>query len=248
VLVGWGVATAAVLVATRAVAGEPAARRAAPALVLLPGAVWAATSADALFAGVLAMGIAVAVLGSRRAALAGGVVLGAGLLLTYGGAVLLLVPLVVHALRRRWSHAVLVVLGVATVLLATWATWGFWWLDGLRQARMAYWHGVASRRPSAYVAVLGNPTALLVAVGPAAVVGLTAVVARRSWTTAMLPLLALVAVTLADVSLLSKGEVERIWLPFTVWLGAAALGDKRWWLAAQAATGIAVQAVLVSTW
>ena len=64
----------------------------------------------------------------------------------------------------------------------------------------------------------------------------------------LLPLTALAAVTLADLSQLSRGEVERIWLPFAVWIGAAAVGDRRPWLAAQAATGLVVQAALVSPW
>jgi hypothetical protein len=32
----------------------------------------------------------------------------------------------------------------------------------------------------------------------------------------------LAAIVLADLSMLSKAEVERIWLPFTIWLTAAA--------------------------
>ena len=54
VLAAWGGAAAAALAAVREVAGEGAARRAAPALVLLPAAVWAGTSVDALFAGIAA--------------------------------------------------------------------------------------------------------------------------------------------------------------------------------------------------
>ena len=33
---------------------------------------------------------------------------------------------------------------------------------------------------------------------------------------------ALVAIVFADLSMLSKAETERIWLPFTIWLTAAA--------------------------
>jgi hypothetical protein len=61
-----------------------------------------------------------------------------------------------------------------------------------------------------------------------------------------------VAVILADVSGLSKAEVERIWLPFAVWLtaGAAALPARarRGWLAAQAATALCVNHLLLTTW
>ena len=46
---------------------------------------------------------------------------------------------------------------------------------------------------------------------------------------------ALVAIVFADLSMLSKAETERIWLPFTIWLTAAAAllppRSQRWWLA-----------------
>ncbi len=73
-------------------------------------------------------------------------------------------------------------------------------------------------------------------------------VARWQW----LPLAAAVAVVAADVSGLSKAEVERIWLPFGVWLvaGAAALPapGHRGWLAVQAATALAVNHLLLTPW
>jgi hypothetical protein len=248
ILLAWGAGIAAVVVAVRTVAGDATARRAVPALVLLPGAVWAATSGDALFAGVFALGIAIAVLGRPWHALVGGVVLGVGLLLTYGGAVLLLLPVVVHVQARRWAHVVWLGAGVAAVLVIVWAGTGFWWLDGLQATQGTYWHGVASRRPGLYLTALGNPTALAVLVGPAAVAGIVAGVRVRRWTTVLLPLAAAAAVALADVSQLSRGEVERIWLPFAVWIAAVSLGDRRGWLVAQASVGIAAQALLVSPW
>lgn len=52
----------------------------------------------------------------------------------------------------------------------------------------------------------------------------------------------------ADLSGLSKAEVERIWLPFAVWLPVAtahlSAGHRRWWLAAQAGTALAVNHLL----
>jgi hypothetical protein len=63
-----------------------------------------------------------------------------------------------------------------------------------------------------------------------------------------LPLAATAIVLLADLSGLSKAEVERIWLPFAVWLLVATArlpaADRRWWLAGQAATAIAVNHLL----
>jgi len=63
-----------------------------------------------------------------------------------------------------------------------------------------------------------------------------------------LPIAATAAVLAADLSGLSKAEVERIWLPFAVWLLVATThlphGHRRWWLAAQAATALAVNHLL----
>jgi hypothetical protein len=61
-----------------------------------------------------------------------------------------------------------------------------------------------------------------------------------------------VAIGLADLSGLSKAEVERIWLPFTVWLTAATAflpaASRKLWLAAQAATALAVNHLLLTNW
>jgi hypothetical protein len=63
---------------------------------------------------------------------------------------------------------------------------------------------------------------------------------------------AAMAVLIADLSGLSKAEVERIWLPFAVWLiaGAGLLPARqvRWWLAAQAVLALAVNHLLLTTW
>ncbi|MCA1588381.1 MAG: hypothetical protein LC744_06945 [Chloroflexi bacterium] len=243
VIAAWGVAAVAVLHAARSVLGEARARQAAPLLVVLPGAVWAATSADALFAAVLATGVAIAVAGKgdRRSALAGGAVLGAGLLLTYGGALLLLVPAAVAWHRRRPGDFVATVAGLAAVLVVA-AVAGFWWLDGLAATRVEYWDGLASVRPGGYLTLLGNPAALALATGPALAVGL----ARRR--PDVLAGAVLVAVAVADLSQLSRGEVERIWLPFVPWLALAAAPASRRLLAAQVATAVTVQAVLWSPW
>lgn len=61
-LAGWALAAACTLVAARAVSGEAAARRAAPALAVLPAALWAGTSLDALFAGVIALAVCLVLL------------------------------------------------------------------------------------------------------------------------------------------------------------------------------------------
>jgi methylthioxylose transferase len=61
-----------------------------------------------------------------------------------------------------------------------------------------------------------------------------------------------IAVLVADLSGLSKAEVERIWLPFAVWLiagtGLIPVRQARWWLAAQAVLALGVNHLLLTTW
>jgi hypothetical protein len=282
-IAAWGVAVAAALVAARAVAGERSARRAAPALAVLPAAVWAGTSLDPLFAAVAATGIALLAQAGRQGgssggrrgawAAAGGATLGAALLCSYGAVPLLLVAaagVVVTAggAAPLWRTAAVAAIAGGAVLGAA-AAAGFWWPDGLAATQDAYWEGIGADRPGLYLTLVGNPAALALAVGPATAAGLVAVLRRavrrtpfwaqqmaaeqpvvvpridRDW---VLPLVALAAVAAANLSQMSRGEVERIWLPFVPWLALAAPGDRRWWLAAQVGLGLALQSVLVSPW
>ena len=68
----------------------------------------------------------------------------------------------------------------------------------------------------------------------------------------LLPCAALLAILAADLSGLSKAEVERIWLPFAVWLPTGAVllpaGDRRCWLAVQAATALLINHLLLTAW
>jgi hypothetical protein len=68
----------------------------------------------------------------------------------------------------------------------------------------------------------------------------------------LLPLAAATAIVAADLSGLSKAEVERIWLPFAVWLPAGAgllpPGSRRTWLAVQAATALLINHLLLTVW
>lgn len=253
-VIGAGAAAApAALVAFRALAGEPLARRAALFVTLAPAAVWLGTSADALFCGVLAAGIALLALactaarGSRAnaTALLAGLVLGTGLMLSYGLAPLGLLALGVAAFTRRVRALVLAAAGVAAVLLAFGAA-GFWWPSGLQATHALYGAGAAARRPYLDFLVI-SPAAFALAIGPAAIAGLAALRGRRAW---VLPAGALAALAVAELSGLSRGETERIWLPFAPWLllAAAALPAPRRWLAAQLALALALQIVVVSQW
>ncbi|MCB0963135.1 MAG: hypothetical protein KDA98_07515 [Acidimicrobiales bacterium] len=223
-----------VLVTTREVAGEDRARRLAPFLALAPAAVWSVTSADLVFAAVAAWAIALAVLAtgddrdrSSRLGLgvASGLLWGLGIHLTYGLAPIALVALAVIAWRRRWEVLPAIAVG-ALVVVGAFVAIGFWWFDGLAATRIRYEAGIASIRPRRYFTVLGNPAAFSLAVGPAAWVAVARVRDARLW---LLAAGGLAAVAIADLSGLSKAEVERIWLPFAPWVlvltgGLAALG------------------------
>lgn len=249
-------AVPAVLSTVRLLGGEPLARRAAPFVAVAPAALWIATSADALFLGVSAWGVcALAHAAARRdrggdvLALAGGLLLGATLFLSYGLALVGLLAVAVVVAQRRVRPLLVGAVGVAAVT-AVFTAQGFWWFEGLGYAAARVREGPAwIDRPWSYFAV-ANLAALGVAVGPAAVAALPR--ARALGRAAVLPAAALTAVVLAIGSNLSKGEVERIYLPFALWLLplAAALPGRyrRGWLVAQVAVALAVQLLMRTTW
>jgi hypothetical protein len=257
VFAGGGAAVTAVLVAAREVAGEAAARAAAPFLVLTPAAIWW-SSGDAFFAGVSAWAATLVILATgrlgRRAdalALGGGLLFGATAFLSYGLVLVAIVPLVVAVARRRARPIVIAVVGALPVFVA-FAAAGFWWTAGLAATHERYYAGVASRRPYAYF-LFGNLAAFAIALGPAVAVGLAWLRDRRLW---LLVGGGLLVVAVADLSGMSKSEVERIWVPFVPWvaLGAAALVTihvarvRRGWLALQGASALLVQLAVRSPW
>jgi hypothetical protein len=214
-----------------------------------------ATSPDAFFLGVTACGVAAVVLATSRtgrrsysSAFGGGLILGAGLFLSYGVAALLAVPGAVVVARRRWSVLVLAAAGIA-VVVAAFAVAGFWWPDGLAATHERYKVGVALQRNDEYF-LLANLAALAVAVGPSVAVGLSR--ARRDWPY-LLAGAALATLIVIDLSGLSEGEVERIWLPFVPWVATAAAGldtgaCRRRWLSLHVGTGLLLQVTLRSPW
>ncbi|MEU7753126.1 hypothetical protein AB0B57_33400 [Micromonospora sp. NPDC049101] len=251
-------------VTLRALGAENAARAVWPFLVLFPGAVWVGASADGIFAAVVAAGLALLAVGGRPRAVLGGLLLGFALYLSYGFVLVGMLALTVVLLRARDRLGVLVAAATAVAaVVAAFTLCGFWWLDGYHLVSRRYYQGWAADRPYGYW-IWANLAALLLSAGP--VVGpalrraVAAVAIRAPHPTALrqrlvsagptvwLPLAAAAAVLAADLSGLSKAEVERIWLPFTVWLLVATAhlptGHRRWWLAAQAATALAVNHLL----
>jgi hypothetical protein len=249
----------AVLVALRALDAEALARRAAPFLVLTPAAVFMAVSADALIGAVMAWGLACLALATRRLAWAvpAGLLLGYGVLMSYGMPLMGLVAVAVLVAGRSWRPLpVALVFSVAVVL--AFAAAGFAWWDAYPVLRERYFDGIASDRPQSYW-WYGDLACLVVSAGPLlfsglAVAAATAVSsARRSARVALLLSgSAALVVALADASGMSKAEVERIWLPFVPWLTISfALlpeGWRRWGLAAQVAAALVVQHLFYTAW
>ena len=254
-IVVGALAIPAVLVAVREVAGSRAARASAPFVAVAPLAIWVATSADAFYAGVGAWAAALVVVATGRndrrgivTALVGGVMFGVTAFLSYGLVLLALIPAVVAMNRRRLGPLVVAAAGASTVF-AVFAVAGFWWFDGLAATRTQYYAGVASRRPYLEFLLL-NLACFAIVLGPALAVALARLRERRVW---LLVGAALAAVAVAGISGMSKGEVERIWLPFAVWVlpAAAALGLGRRpsrWLAVQVVFTIGLQALVRSPW
>jgi methylthioxylose transferase len=244
ILIAAATAAPAVLITMRALAGEEAARRAAPYLVLAPLALSIATTADALFMAVGAWAVCAVVLAilssgtrSNFLALVGGLLFGLTIFLNYGLVLLALVPLFVSLRERRLMPIAVASAGGLVVVIAFLAA-GFWWLDGLAATRREYSQSVASVRPYEFF-VFNNLAASALVLGPVAIVGLARLRDRAIW---VLVGGALAAILVADLSGLSKAEVERIWLPFLIWmlLATAALPSSPRWMRSLLAT----QAVL----
>ncbi|NUT92625.1 MAG: hypothetical protein HOY78_11400 [Saccharothrix sp.] len=235
VLVG-ALTAVAVPVTVRALVDEVHARTVLPFVVLFPGAVWVGVSADGLFAGVTAVGIAL--LATRRALL-GGLVLGFSVFLSYGLVLIGLLALTV--LWPDWRRIGVAVLG-AVAVVGAFAALGFWWLDGYHLVVERYYQGIASSRPYGYW-VWANLAAAVLACG------LSPLAARWRGPALRLAVPAALVILAADLSGLSKAEVERIWLPFTVWLLVLVpTSHRRLWLAAQAVTALAVNHLLLTGW
>jgi hypothetical protein len=261
-------AAAAVVIGARALADEQTARRAAPFVAVAPTAIWVAVSADGYFAGVAAWGITLLAVAAHRAvrfpslvAAAAGLLLGWGVFLSYGLILLALPALAVLVSATDW-RAALRALGSAAVaavaVAVAFRAAGFYWSDGYSLVRQRYWQGnaIANYRPFQYWS-WANLACAVCAIGLGGVAGISrafdwAAIRRRSGFQLLL-LAMLAAIVCADLSMLSKAEVERIWLPYTVWLTAAPaliprVRSHRFWLALNAAGALLVNTVMVTNW
>lgn len=248
-----------------------ASRRIVPFVALFPGAVWMAVSADGLFVGVAVSGLALVCRGAARgrlvSSLAGGLLLGATVFLSYGlvlfGVVVLLaVALTVRrqGLRRVGVPWLVAVAGVSSVA-AVHLVFGFNWLTGLAQLRIRYYQGIASQRPFSYFAY-ANVAAWLISCSPLLAISVSRSVGVLAWarpasaradrTVGLLALSGVLAAVLADASALSKAETERIWLTFGVvaFAGLALLRGRgaAWALTASATWALLINHLLDTGW
>lgn len=263
-LVGSSAATA-ILVAVRALAGEQTARLAAPFVAVAPTAIWIAVSADGYFAGVAAWGIALLALavratGSRSvlAASGAGLLLGWGIFLNYGLVLMALPAVAVLVCASSWRSALRVLVPAvvaAVVVVMVFAAAGFWWYDGYLLVQERYWQGIANDRPFQYWS-WANLASVVCAIGLGSVAGIgrvfdIAAIKRRSGLH-LVVIGVLLVIAFADLSMLSKAETERIWLPFTVWLPAAAAllpqRSHRWWLALNVVGALALNHLILTNW
>jgi hypothetical protein len=254
----------AVALTLRLLSAEQLARRAVPFLVFGPAAIWSAVSADAVFTAVAAWGLctlAASASGRRRIgwAVVAGVLLCSCAYLSYGLALVAVLAIAVLVAARTWRPLPYALVGVAAVVAAFTAS-GFVWWQALPVLRARYYSGIASTRPASYW-LWGDLAALAIsagiALGPsvgAAAGRMRGVVHSRlaSRPVAVLTVAALLCIAVADASLLSKAEVERIWLPFVPWLllGVALL-PPRWrrrLFATQLVSALLVQTLLYTRW
>ncbi len=261
----------AVLITLRTLGAERCGRVAAPFLVLGPAAIWMAVSADAVFAAFAAWGMCCLALASTRPSgwgvaawgLLSGTLLGACVMMSYGlpllGILAVAVLFVGRTLRPLpWA------LAAALAVVLTFAATGFVWWEALPIVHDRQYTGVAQNRPQTYY-LWGNLAALCWSAGPVMLAGVAAAIGRgraswreifssnRSVRVVILLVLAAVAMVIgADLSGASKGEVERIWLPFVPWLllGTALLpvSWRRPGLAMQVGVALVVQHVLLTGW
>ncbi|MGW7297585.1 hypothetical protein [Streptomyces sp. NPDC054829] len=254
-------AAVAILVTVRALADEQLARRAAPFVVLAPGAVWLGASADAYFAAVATWAVALlalAVTGRHTpwTAFGSGLLFGLTLYLSYGLTLYAVLAATVLLLGRSRARPLLYAIPGFLVIPLLFTGFGFFWWEAYDTLVTRYYQGAGGVRPQSYW-VWANLACQVLVTGLATAAGL-----RRTATTllhekrgprfrlALLTAAALTAMLVADLSGMSKAETERIWLPFALWLipSCAHLPSPRAWLAAQAILALLINHLLFTGW
>lgn len=258
-------AAVAVLLTIKALGSEKLARRAAPWLILAPSAIWMGVSGDALFTAVGAWGLALLALAAtalRRSRLVGfglgaGLLLGLCVYLSYGLVLLGILAIAVIYLGGRWQALPWALVG-ALAVAAVFTLAGFRWWEAFPVLVERYYDGIQSKRQYGYWvwANLGAWTFTSgLAVWAAFPRGIRYAFRRGTGNrhvVAILGCAGLAAVLVATVSGMSKAEIERIWLPFTIWiLVLPSLLPLRWQrplLATQITSAIAIEYLWSTQW
>lgn len=252
---------AAVMTTVKTLTGEGPARRAAPFLVLGPAALWLCVSADAVFTAVAAWGLAALAVAATRSgrgesaawSAVAGVLLGYCVMMSYGLPLLGLLALAVLAAARSWRPLPVAAVTATAVVLA-FAAGGFALWEAFPVLRERYWDGIATERPATYW-TWANLAALVLSAGPVLGAGLGRLWSERFRVERPVLLLvgaAAASIVLADLSQMSKAEVERIWLPFVPWLLLATSALPPRWrqagLGLQLASALVLQHLLHTSW
>jgi hypothetical protein len=256
-------------VTLRALGAPVAARQFVPWAAVFPGAVWIGVSGDAVFLGVASLAVTAACWGavhrSLAASLAGGLLFGALLYLSYGHllyGIVAVTGLLLTVRRSGWTvvrRGWLVTAGGVCAVVVFFTLAGFRWWEGLAQVQLRYYQGIADSRPYSYF-VWANLAAFVVCASPVVALLLAQAVRAVAGTggrqleaaPAWLSLAGLAVIGLSDLSGLSKAETERIWLTFTftVWCAAGLAPPtwRRWGLVAAGFWALAVNHLLMTEW
>ncbi|MEV5710490.1 hypothetical protein [Actinoallomurus sp. NPDC052274] len=199
-------------------------------------------------------------------AFAGGLLLGSLPYLSYGLLPIFTLPLAALVLTRP-ARPVLIALAAGSVVVPiAFTIAGFSWWDGVVGTHVAWHISHGSRRPYAYFLV-GDLAVLALLVGPAAAMALPTALRRAAvlaFTTSpggrrrpapdrlgWLAAAALAGVLALDLSGVTSGEVERIWIPYAAWVVTVTAVHRppgRTMLLAQTATALVIEALVRSPW
>ncbi|GAB3987212.1 hypothetical protein GCM10029978_105050 [Actinoallomurus acanthiterrae] len=210
-------------------------------------------------------------------AFAGGLLLGSLPYLSYGLLPMFALPLAVLVLTRPPRVVLGALVAGCVVVPAAFTLAGFSWFAGVAGTHMAWAAGGGARaRPYAYFLV-GDLSVLALLIGPATAMALPTVLghavalARSRWRGAGrgpvaaersgVPVwtgrlgwpvaAAFVGMVALDLSGVTRGEVERIWIPYAAWMTiapAVARPPARTLLLVQVATALVIQALARSPW
>ncbi|WP_252846864.1 hypothetical protein [Actinoallomurus purpureus] len=203
-------------------------------------------------------------------AFAGGLLLGCLPYLSYGLLPMFALPLAVLVLTRPPRPVLVALAAGCAVVPAAFTIAGFSWFAGVAGTHVAWAAGGGARaRPYAYF-LLGDLSVLALLIGPATAMALPAVLPRAvALARAMLPggpaeeatswigrlgwpvAAALAGMIALDLSGVTRGEVERIWIPYAAWMTIAPAVHRppaRTLLLAQALTALTIQGLVWSPW